>query len=460
MSQSILHIGGIGDIGAMNVTDKLQDDKGDFRNGQVRIDTRRYDVTFRDGKADVSRSFYGFTGWIMSLFVGKKTTTALAIEKKLNDVITGADKDTAFGKNSFQIISSNRAKLNEILAESGGKKVIEVADYGLKPNRDLVKNSKLVAGINAELLDEDEEAPRKINFNKIDGYNTVVGIVPGALDARNLPATLQKIAGGKLVIDDKIKPRSQYGLQRVKDWRSFLARPENVKKLNIPAKLYGYLHLDPGLVTEKQTGWKAAFSADKDRALKQFILKNLPYSFRNVSEESVDLVAQKIKEYVEIFHMEDSPEKTRKLDEFFKKENWFGPEDQALLNERIEEYGEEDGREMFEGNPLESRQLYGLFTNVFVVSTFRQASKLGLDFFLEQGVPVMFQYADYNGKSLKGREDEFRKENYWTQGCDAVKDKGVGGSAITHSELRRVFRLLERPGGKELNVKFAEGGRN
>ena len=103
MSQSILPIGDVKDIGALNVTDKLQDEKGDFRPGQVRIDTRRYDVTFRDGKASVDRHFYGFTGWIMSLFVNKKTATALAIERRINSVISGRGEKTAFEKNSFQI---------------------------------------------------------------------------------------------------------------------------------------------------------------------------------------------------------------------------------------------------------------------------------------------------------------------------------------------------------------------
>ncbi|MBP3848859.1 MAG: hypothetical protein J6D22_03830, partial [Pyramidobacter sp.] len=363
-------------------------------------------------------------------------------------------------KNSFQIISSNRAKLNEIIAENEDKKIIEVADYGLKPNRELVKDSKLVKNINAEMLDEDEDQPRKINFNKIDGYNTVIGIVPKSLDIRTLPGTLKKIANGTLEISKAVSNGSQYGLNRVQEWKNFLARPEVLEKINIPAKLYKYLHLEPGHAPAKKSGWEASFAADKDLALKQFVLKNLPYSQKDVSEESIDLVVGKIKEYVEIFHMEDSPEKTQKLDDFFKKENWFGPEDQIELDKDIAERGEDAGKAKFNSRPLETRNLYNLFTNIFVFSTFRQTSKLGLDFFREQGVPVMFQYSDYNGKSLKGREGEIRGENFWKNGYQVVKNKGVGGSAITHSELRHVFRLIDKSAqdGTTFNVKFAEGG--
>lgn len=460
MSQTI-NISQASDLNVLNITEKMQDDAGKLRNGEIHLGKKHYDVTFRDNKAEVRRHFYGFSGWVMSFFVKTNTATAQAIQAKINAVISEEGKETASKKNSFAIISNTRAKLNEVVKENPNKKVIEVADYGLASNRNIVKDSRLVDYFNVN-LDDLEDNPQKINFNKIDGYNTLIGILPETLMPTKLPATLKKIANKSLSIDPRVKEKSNYGLKRVQEWKNFLARPENLAKINIPEKLYKYLHLDKGFDTGKQTGWEAEFRANKDNALKAFVMKNTPYSNRDASEETIDLVAGKIKEYVEIFHMDDSPEKEAKFKEFFDEKNWMGPYEEAKLNEYIDDYGEEDGRELFKSNmdDIMNHRTFLMFVNIFTTSTFRQTSKLGLDFFKEQGVPVLFQFSDYSGKSLKGREDEIRNNPFWKQGYTTAFNKGIG-SAITHSEMRHAFRLLEQndaTNGRKANIKFVEGG--
>ena len=76
-------------------------------------------------------------------------------------------------------------------------------------------------------------------------------------------------------------------------------------------------------------------------------------------------------------------------------------------------------------------------------STFRQTSKLGIDFFLENNVPVLFQHAAHrhNDLSEKNRMQKIITENFWKEG---QLDKDTGGSLITHSELRHANHLLEK----------------
>ena len=80
-----------------------------------------------------------------------------------------------------------------------------------------------------------------------------------------------------------------------------------------------------------------------------------------------------------------------------------------------------------------------IFDNVLVYATFRQTSKLGLSFFKEEKVPVMFQYADYNGSSLRNNfQKKVDAEDQWKGDNLDIK---AGGSAITYSEMRHIERM-------------------
>ena len=87
-----------------------------------------------------------------------------------------------------------------------------------------------------------------------------------------------------------------------------------------------------------------------------------------------------------------------------------------------------------------------MLNNVFVYATFRQTSKLGLEFFQEQNKPVMFQFADYNGNSLEGRFVDIKNEikNRKDENGNITINQGKLGSAITHSEMRHAARMQKR----------------
>ena len=79
------------------------------------------------------------------------------------------------------------------------------------------------------------------------------------------------------------------------------------------------------------------------------------------------------------------------------------------------------------------------FSNVFTNAMFRRTSKMGLEFFKEQGIPVLFQYADYTGKTMEGRFNSEVKYEAAKHGLDDVRKSG--GSPITYSEMRRAAKI-------------------
>ena len=64
-----------------------------------------------------------------------------------------------------------------------------------------------------------------------------------------------------------------------------------------------------------------------------------------------------------------------------------------------------------------------------------------IDFFRDKGTPVMFQFADYNGHSFIGHEQELFEPEAWRGGenTDAYREKG--GAGITNSEMRHAVRM-------------------
>ena len=60
-------------------------------------------------------------------------------------------------------------------------------------------------------------------------------------------------------------------------------------------------------------------------------------------------------------------------------------------------------------------------------------------FFKEQGIPVLFQYADYTGKSMEGRFRAEVKNEAAKHGLDDIRRSG--GSPITYSEMRRAAKI-------------------
>jgi hypothetical protein len=72
---------------------------------------------------------------------------------------------------------------------------------------------------------------------------------------------------------------------------------------------------------------------------------------------------------------------------------------------------------------------------------FRQTSKLGLDFFRQRGVPVMFQWTNHQGVSLED-SDKTIKNTWWKDPADSVHNHY--GATITFSEMRHVVKMQQR----------------
>ena len=94
------------------------------------------------------------------------------------------------------------------------------------------------------------------------------------------------------------------------------------------------------------------------------------------------------------------------------------------------------------------------FKEVVFTAFFRQTSKLGLEFFRQRGVPILFQWSDYQCRSLlNGSGDREIHDKWWHNGYGG-NTRGKQGS-ITYSEMRHVGRLEHMPGPKLNVIKVA-----
>ncbi|WP_406019163.1 hypothetical protein [Succinivibrio sp.] len=155
-------------------------------------------------------------------------------------------------------------------------------------------------------------------------------------------------------------------------------------------------------------------------------------------------------------NIKDEKERNEKLKEFCATENLRNEKEQErydkFYNDDIKAgYSPEEARERADDGPMYTERFQRL-NSIFSIATFRETSKLGLEFFKEQNIPVMFQFADYYGNNLQG--EKFNNILSETKSLDEDKKQG---SAITHSELRHAKRLKER--FTDFALKLAGGGK-
>lgn len=415
------HVNDIKDLKAdeivANMTDVQNKDGSSSKTGKVKIGRKTYNITMStdDSRINVSRK-YGFFGTLFGL--NRHTKTAIALENKIKELVK---------TNDYTLLQSNLKQFKQIIKDNPDKKIINVADYGFKTNRNLLGKSKILLRLNSDLAKEG----RMIHFNKIDEYNTRVGIKPESLKLKCYLDTMNKISSGSLQMIEGKKDKDVQK-EQLQKWTQFLSRPENMRKINIPMKLYSYLHPEGTEKTgsTKTTGWQTAFSKDSNAALKSFVIKNLSYEAKDIANDKlIQKLADKLREYVEIVALKDKePEAYKaKFTAFMSRKNWATPKESQAIQK---------GEKL----SIDNLRDFQIFQNILIYSTFRQTSKLGLSFFKEQKTPVMFQFSDYNGKSLKGSGiEKIKNEDFWKNGQGYKK--GTAGSAITHSELRQVERL-------------------
>ena len=287
-------------------------------------------------------------------------------------------------------------------------------------------------------------------------------------------ATMKKIASGTLTVNEKMLDNERYTVERedLEKWRTYISKPEIAEKIDIPKKLHAYLNQPEGASAEDANlvGWKKDFKMNPDQALRNFVIKNLPSSTLKVggaSEESIAFQCDRIKEYVAIYNMKDGAEKDEKMKAFLKYENWPHTKvDEKTLNNMIaplikakaqeanmpireawKRFGKEIRDNFIKNNPQEavkSNASYRTFANIIMYATFRQTSKLGLDFFKSQNTPILFHMSHRNLTDF-GDIDWIKGENHWKSG---QIDPTYAGSEITHSEVRHANKLVEQYGGE------------
>ena len=419
----------VSDISTGRLLVGFEDEKGKLHDGRIKSNGNIYEVKFLEGgTAEVRRKYTDIFAWFRNRWCTHETTRAQALQAKINDILSQS------GSNEYRILSGTHKNLLNLVKNSK-ENTIEVANYGFESNRQTLYDGQIVIDMNKKLMAEG----RMIKFNKIDDYNRLVGITAGTVDPRDMHELMEKVAGGNL------KPRiydgyeDNFAMKDLKEWKAFLQA--NAAKIDIPAKLYRYMHLPEGHQATKETGWEASFARDKAAAMRSFVLKNLPYGDRDLSSATIDLLARKLTEYVDIYAIEDNDERNRKLGTFFAKANWLTPEEQVKFDKLAEKNGKAAANYVIEKKELDGRKLFNSFRNMLSYAFFRQTSKLGLEFFHNRKTPVMFQFADYSGRSYHGREQEVTAPGAWRDGENTPAYREKGGASITSSEMRRAMKL-------------------
>jgi hypothetical protein len=446
------------DLRSIDVVDQFRDDNKNFKDGLISMNGKAYRVSFfKEGDQSffkVEREYRGLFAGYRNKHSSKNTVHARELAQRLKTIL---------GSKEYALVRSNYDKLMSIAKSSGNKTRVEVADYGFRDNRDIVKNQGVVEAVNRKL--QQQGSDKSIWLNKIDTYNTLSRITVESLNMRNYGKTMELLHNKGLKFDKNLyeQLRHTVGDAQLKAYFKFICDPKNVEKIDIPRKIWSYMHQngepDP---SEKQTGWKADFRRNPDQALRNFVIKNLSRGAYK-SDEFVAKVTERFKEFLEISNTKDPAERKSRMDEFLKPENWLTEKQINDYKQKVMNYA--DDHDLSYDQALErygrkhdilyESALYVGMQNVLTVSTFRQTSKLGLDFFHKQKVPVLFQYADYSQKDLKGEGmQHIKNENHWKQGRI---DENTVGSPITHSELRRAQRMQQEL-GDDFNVRLAHGG--
>ena len=312
-------------------------------DGSIRVGSKTYKVTYVQGEdgtdqLQMKRHYTGPVGWLLNWWNKSKLTTqstALQLNNKIADLMKSKD---------YQLARNTYDKLMDIAKAHEGNKfgVIEVANYGHSQPRDKITTMAVVEAVNRKL--QATGSQKTIQLNKIDTYNTILGITTQSLMPHNYGKLMKNIATGELKLNGNVLNNELYTVERedVEKWKTYISDQKILDKFDIPRKLFNYLNQpqdasndDAGMV-----GWKKDFKMNPDQALRHFVVKNLPANAMNAgygNDNDIRFMCDKLKEYVTIYGMEDGDEKTAKMSEFLKFENWpCTNDDKETIKEEID----------------------------------------------------------------------------------------------------------------------------
>ena len=377
----------------INNVDELQansfhsDRTGGVKSGTIKIGGREYAVSFKNDRIDVSRK--GF-----SLFALFQKNYSSEIKAKLTMLLHPKD---FIRKNNFSDIKSHIKPFHN--------KTREVAMYGMtKPRAEAFDTINKINQGNAQFNNNKDI----YKGTMIDTYNALLGINPESLDQKFM-GIVKSIKNGSIGKGVKVEVNEAYDSKTAKDWKAFLSK--NADRVDIFKKVDRYItegFVDGG--KHKKTGWAHEVRKfGQDKMISSFISKQLKPDEREcISKDDMKSMVETFKECM--------------------KENNKGKLDDNKLNSIIQKHlGSSEDNVVF-------------FKKALTTAFFRQTSKLGLEFFRSKKIPVVFQWSDFNGKSLDNAEGKKEINDKWWLNGYKKSSAGKYGS-ITYSEMRHVERM-------------------
>ena len=301
-----------------------------------------------------------------------------------------------------------------------GEGVREIALYGFSQVRERA-GAKLTA--------------RNVNFTLIDDYNTACGLTSDYVGATSLQRTIDSIRSGELKINSDGK--SAIPEEKLQKWAAFLQR--NAGKLDIFAKIISYQQAeDNPKANRKKGGWIGEAARNGYwNTLRAIVKKNIPGSARTTEfghklvDKDIEAIATAISTLA-AYAVKGEPLADR---ERYRN----------LILKCVTDVAGYKGQEA----ENVAKELEWVTDMVLCNMFFRQTSKLGLDFFKEEGIPVMFQWSTHEGISLEKATNELG-DKWWKNDNSSIQDHY--GATITFSEMRHVQKMEAQQKNDPLNA--------
>lgn len=477
MSRPDISVNNLSSLSSIDLVEKLRTGTGDqLKNeGSIRIGSETYKVTYVPDENGVNQLQMkrNYTGFLIGRFLNwwhrnDLTTQPHAVEltNKVNDMMNTAE---------YKLVRNTYDKLMEIARANDGDAngVIEVGNYGHSEPRKEIRKLKVVDAVNRTL--QAQGAQKSIRLNMIDTYNTYLGITTTNMLPDKYGNLMWQIAKNKLEASEWVMNHEKnedltVETADLQKWRKFISDPKIAAKIDIPKKLYGYLHQSEGQDGDGNlVGWKKDFKLNPDTALRHFVIKNMSASgmaSKLLNDEMITFLCNKLREYVEAYNEPDADKKKELMDAFLNPDTWsLSQNEKAEIDKMIDDalvqkatdqkkdvehvrskYGEKFKASWVKKHGaqalFEHAKCYRLFANILTYSTFRQTSKLGLDFFKSQGKPVLFHMSNRDLTNFND-VDHILGEDHWKTGNGQL-DPTYGGSEITHSEVRHADKLIKQ----------------
>jgi hypothetical protein len=377
-----------------------------YKDGIVQIKGVSYQVSVQGSQVSVTRE----GGVLNNLFSRNYASTLQSkLQREMGEQLTaqaGIYKEAMHAR-ILEVRNRDMMKSQFQSVTDGIKPQVEIASYGFEEVRPHA--SAGVSEYNAS-----PDAKVEVRLNKIDVYNTHLGITWEVADPVSLPKLLSDIRSGALAWTPQAG--SQVQQSAGESWRAFLQ--DHVGRLDIFSKIahLEQISMQPAPPGAKQSGWDyQARTKGADAAIEAFVRKNITPSLNDkVSESDVPIAARLLRDLSNL--VTNSP-------------------DGVPSETELEAFGTRVA------DPSVTFQAFQAFSEMTKSAFFRQTSKLGLEFFQSRDVPVLFQWTDSKGVDVENAHSQgapHRDQKWWHDQSVPV----TGHFApITFSEMRHTERL-------------------